>query len=84
MRLRENKLERLFPANRFSLVLHGAESRGANDPYLQLIVEAKKFYNIGPRIRKICEALQTILEFSDSMGTLLEEKGNVVPSLSRV
>ena len=29
-----------------------------------------------PRIRKICEALETIWEFSDAMDTYLEEKGN--------
>ena len=28
-----------------------------------------------PRIRKICQALETIMEFSDSMETFLDEKG---------
>ena len=60
----------------FALVLltnQGAEARLVGVPSPQC--HPSVVGSMPPRIRKICEALETIMEFSDSMENYLEEKG---------
>ena len=52
----------------------GAEARMVGVPSPQC--HPSVVGSMPPRIRKICEALETMMEFSNSMETYLEEKGN--------
>ena len=55
------------------LTIQGAEGRLVGVPSPQC--HPSIVGSMPPRIRKICDALETMMEFSDSMENYLEEKG---------
>ena len=56
------------------LLLSGAEARSVNLPSPQC--HPSIISSMPPKIRKICDALSTIWEFSDAMENYLDEKGD--------
>jgi hypothetical protein len=52
----------------------GAEARMVGVPSPQC--HPSVVSSMPPRIRKICEALETMMEFTNSMENYIEEKGN--------
>ena len=57
------------------LLLSGAEARSVNLPSPQC--HPSIISSMPPKIRKICDALSTIWEFSDAMENYLDEKGDL-------
>merc|ERR1712018_685337 len=58
------------------LLLSGAEARSVNLPSPQC--HPSIISSMPPKIRKICDALSTIWEFSDAMENYLDEKAKVM------
>ena len=62
------------------LLLSGAEARSVNLPSPQC--HPSIISSMPPKIRKICDALSTIWEFSDAMENYLDEKGEFLKMFS--